>query len=104
MEIGKPRNGNVIEFSARLAKESMPVGAVFHKPPKSGRWTTKKPKVTTRLFNIFGPCEGDRYEVIDLGITLAREALERGEKEFAEKILIRLKELEREDIRKVVSR
>jgi hypothetical protein len=94
MDIGKPKNGNIIEFSARLGRESMPIGAKHpHKANKSKLWVTKKPRPITRYFDLFGPCKGDMTEVMDLGLQLAREALDKGDREYAERILARLKKI-----------
>ncbi len=109
MDIGKPKNQNIIEFSARLARECMPQGAKHpHRANKSKLWVTKKPRPITRYFDLFGPCKGDMTEVMDLGLQLAREALDKGDREFAEKILSRLKkipmEYEREKLFKQLRR
>ena len=101
MNIGRPKNGNVIEFSARIANASMPTGANRHKPPKSNRWITKAPRPVTRYFDLMGPCRGDRYLAIELGIKLAREALEAGDRVFAERVMARIQELTGERVTKV---
>jgi hypothetical protein len=86
MEIGKPRNGNVIDFSARLAHQSIPDGVGYRKAAKSRLWRPPTPRrPVTRSFDLSGSCS------MELGLTLAREALDRGDWEFAEQVLNRLR-------------
>ena len=94
MDLGKPKNGNIIEFSAKLARECMPTGARHpHRANRSKLWVTRPPRPVTRYFNLFGPCYGDITEVMDLGLQMAREALDRGDLEFAERISARIKRI-----------
>jgi len=95
MDLGvKCRNGNVVDFMRALAKQQMPKGAVHHKVPKAGLWAKpRKPRPVTRHFDLLGPCRGDLHQVIEMGLELARQAIDQGDRAYAERILQRIKKL-----------
>lgn len=109
MDLRKPRSDNVVEYHQSNAKESMPVGAVKRKPNKAGRWRVKKPfKNPGVSFSMTGPCSGELADVMTLGMQLARAEMEKGNLEYAKRILKRLKriplEYEREALLKRLGR
>jgi hypothetical protein len=72
----------------------MPKGANQGKVAKAGLWKPKKPRRTAAVcFDLKGPCDGDMYDVIDLGVNLAKEALARGDKDLAKAILRKIKKV-----------
>lgn len=105
--IPKPKtdtNGKTIEsidsYSRRLTRLSMPTGATKRKTPKAGRWRkdaqTKKKNGKAAEFNLKGPCYGCPVEVSNLAVNLAEEALNRGDKELAQRVLVRLEKYHKE--------
>jgi hypothetical protein len=95
MDLGiKCRHGNVIQWMQRLAKQQLPDGAIHHKVPKAGMWQKPRaPRVITRHFDLFGPCTGKIEDVMELGLELARDAIAAGNRQYAERVLARLKRL-----------
>ena len=109
MDLPRPKFDNVIPYSNMLGRRSLPPGAGVHKPAKAGRWRVGKPRKDKGVsFSISGPCSGDLVDVVTLGMRIAREAMDRGELEYAERIVKRLRKLpleyEREKLLKVQKR
>ena len=97
MLLKPPRNGNVVAYHARNARASMPLGARRYKPVKAGRWKLAKPRrACAVVFDLAGPCEGSTSEVLKLAIKLAKEAIQRGDREYARAILARVQQLNNE--------
>ncbi len=93
MDLPKRRGLNEIAYSDMVGRQAIPEGACQKKVSKSRiwakRWPTRRP--AERYFNMLGECRGKIEDVMDLGIQLAREAIERGDREFAEKVIERMK-------------
>ena len=94
MELPKPRTTNIIDYSRMVAMESIPIGGILRKPTKAGRWRIKPPRRPAGVcFNLKGECFGDEEEVVNLGVKLAKEAMARGDVEYAKAIMERIKNL-----------
>jgi hypothetical protein len=75
----------------------MPSGAHQHKVTKAGLWRVKKPRRPAGVcFAMAGRSEGDLSDVVELGLKLAQEAMDRGDSEYAEAILNRIKIVRKE--------
>lgn len=97
MDLPIPRTKNILQYAQMLGRQSVPTGGCQRKPVKAGRWRKKAPRRAAAVcFDLKGACSGDLSEVMSVGMRMAREALDRGDKDFAREILNRLKKIPRE--------
>jgi len=97
MNLPRPWTHDIVRYSAAIARAAVPTGACQHKVAKAGLWRVKKPRRPAGVcFAMSGRSEGDLTDVVDLGLKLAREAMARGDQEYAEAILQRIGTVKRD--------
>jgi len=91
MNLPRPWTSDIIKYSSAIARGAMPSGAHQHKVTKAGLWRVKKPRRPAGVcFAMSGKSEGDLSDVVELGLKLVQEAIDRGDEAYAEAILKRM--------------
>ena len=97
MNLPRPWTHDIVRYSDAIARAAVPTGACQHKVTKAGLWRVKRPKRPAGVsFAMSGRSEGDLTDVVELGLKLAREAMARGDQEYAAAILNRIGTVKRD--------